>query len=276
MLIEGVDDEIIAAIGTITAVGIAVAFAWRSTRVRQHSVENSNEQNDRSQHDEPTNEQEFQEESVTNEPIPTTGSPVKIKIKFLNDTEKVVNVTEDWTIGHLKQVHLSEEMDQGRKNVRLVFRGRELSDHSQKLSTAGITDMVSIHCLISERTVPMSSRRQQSRQNVGNFANSFENVAEYDDVGRLLMPLIAVVLGCVWYARIRYRSLFDGFSSIALIAFTLAFLAAVAAHLYRFFGLGNTHTRPNGTPDQASTNPTFLSDRRNDVDDLPPPPYSET
>ncbi|CAK5060834.1 unnamed protein product [Meloidogyne enterolobii] len=73
-----------------------------------------------------------------------------IRIKFLDDSLKIVQTNKNVTIGNFKRLHFSEELKEG-KIIRLIYQGRLLRDDSSTLEYYGLTDQCVLHCHVGTR-----------------------------------------------------------------------------------------------------------------------------
>ncbi|CAK5101130.1 unnamed protein product [Meloidogyne enterolobii] len=73
-----------------------------------------------------------------------------IRIKFLDDSLKIVQANKNVTIGNFKRLHFSEELKEG-KIIRLIYQGRLLRDDSSTLEYYGLTDQCVLHCHVGTR-----------------------------------------------------------------------------------------------------------------------------
>ena len=173
---------------------------------------------------------------------------IQIIIKFLNDTRKEVSVNLNDTILKVKQyvfdihsficlhgsrcfvrLNFAEELADN-KMIRFIYQGRELQDH-ETLRTYNIRDQTIIHCQISVRRHPTttSSTRSNGMPSGAQFnANAFDTTAFFDaspvNISSHFVLLLSLILGFIWYLRIKYRALFSPISTIILILITIIFL----------------------------------------------------
>uniref|UniRef100_A0A915NWB7 Ubiquitin-like domain-containing protein n=1 Tax=Meloidogyne floridensis TaxID=298350 RepID=A0A915NWB7_9BILA len=79
-----------------------------------------------------------------------SADSICIRIKFLDDSLKIVQTNKNVTIGNFKRLHFSEELKEG-KIIRLIYQGRLLRDDSSTLEFYGLTDSCVLHCHIGTR-----------------------------------------------------------------------------------------------------------------------------
>lgn len=170
-------------------------------------------------------------------PIPITiDGHMTVRVKFLNDVIRETRVKTTDTIRDFKAQHFAEEMAT-RSRVRLIYNGQLLADH-QCFGHYNITNNTVIHCLIS-RSSPGAAAggRGEGAVDAGSHGGDGVNAAPENviiqelDLSRLVFPLVAVILSCVWYFRVQYRQFFNATSSIALLFLTIVFFFFVFTSL---------------------------------------------
>ncbi|NXY82489.1 TMUB2 protein, partial [Alcedo cyanopectus] len=138
---------------------------------------------------------------------------IKIRLKFLNDTEKVAEVRPEDTVGILKR---SVKLFPGQEGqMRFIYRGQLLQDQGT-LRSLHITDNCVIHCHRS-RGAPATLPDPTASPAVPD-AGGFPLGA-----GNLLVPAVVVLLAVVWYFRLSYRQLFSAPATVSLIGVTVLF-----------------------------------------------------
>ncbi|XP_071477613.1 uncharacterized protein [Diadema antillarum] len=175
-----------------------------------------------------TNESEHSSESQT-ETSGATGSSqrirdqsasgvISIKLKFLDETDRMVSTNMDDTLGNFRRETFAAEIRAG-KTVRLISNGQLLTDDSRTLATYGITNQHVIHCQVSQAGTGQGHHRRHPSDAGG---------GEHD-LGRYMVPLFACILAFVWYLRFQYRFMFNATSTLSLTAVTVVFLLALLA-----------------------------------------------
>jgi len=139
---------------------------------------------------------------------------IRVRIKFLNDTQLLVQARLNELLGEFRRRHFASELANN-KIVRLIFNGQLLRSDEQTLQQFGLFDNCVVHCQISQG----SSSSQASSTNA--------NRGTPLDLANLMMPLFALLLALVWYARLYYRQLFNATSTLALVGITGLFLVSV-------------------------------------------------
>nr|XP_054751047.1 LOW QUALITY PROTEIN: transmembrane and ubiquitin-like domain-containing protein 1 [Lytechinus pictus]XP_054775426.1 transmembrane and ubiquitin-like domain-containing protein 1 [Lytechinus pictus] len=142
---------------------------------------------------------------------------ITIKLRFLDETERLVSTNIEDTLGNFKRDTFSSELQSG-QTVRLISNGQLLSEESRTLASYGITNQQVIHCQISQA----SSHTHQEHQNVDTGDGDF-------DLGRYMVPLFACILAFMWYLRFQYRYMFNATSTLSLTAVTAVFILALLA-----------------------------------------------
>ena len=149
-----------------------------------------------------------------------------------------------------------------------------LSDHLS-FGHYNITNNTVIHCLIS-RGVGNTGNGSGAGDN-GGVAGGDGRVGAADDIiiqeldlSRMVFPLVAIILSCVWYFRVQYRQLFNATSSAALLLLTGIFFFFVFTSLRNRVSnhgvannANNNDERPNGV-----NNNTNVSEPANRNDEI--------
>ncbi|XP_072417801.1 transmembrane and ubiquitin-like domain-containing protein 2 [Chiloscyllium punctatum] len=139
----------------------------------------------------------------------TSEGQIQVRLKFLNDTEEIARVKPDDTVGFLKSKYFPGQEQQ----MKLIYQGQLLQDHSRTLGSLNITDNCVIHCHISQTssspspTVSSVVEQNQAALNVGN----------------LMIPVFVIMLAVVWYYRINYRQFFTAPATVSLVGVTVFF-----------------------------------------------------
>jgi len=152
---------------------------------------------------------------------------LKIIIKFLNETQKEVLANPNDTISKVKQLYFADELANN-KMVRFIYQGRELQDR-ETLRTYNIRDQTIIHCQIStRRNEPTNQRNDGISSGIHINRNTFDASAFIDaspvNISSHFVLLLSLILGFVWFLRIKYRVLFSPISTVILILITIIFL----------------------------------------------------
>ncbi|CAH8547550.1 unnamed protein product [Schistosoma curassoni] len=240
----------------------------------------SNDQRNSSSSDEESKTSRTKEKGQINSTSCFNGHLV-IKLQYLNEESRFVHASPTMSVNRFKKKHFVDELINQKKNVRLIFQGRELLDvlqneanfHSsgrpkrQRLCDYGITDGSTIHCLVTTPVVS-SPTRSSSVNDSGNTGRNFafpssssdSMLTEFDIGTRLMKPLFAFLLLFTWFFRIVYRQYFNSVSTFALVTLTVFFCGAVftatlvnaVSTIASLFGFPSSNELSN----QQSENPT--------------------
>ncbi|XP_007899720.1 transmembrane and ubiquitin-like domain-containing protein 2 [Callorhinchus milii] len=134
---------------------------------------------------------------------------IKVRLKFLNDTEEVARVKPEDTIGFLKSKYFPGQEQQ----MKLIYQGQLLQDQSRTLGSLNITDNCVIHCHIS----------QTSSSSDPAVSSVVEQNQAALNVGNLMIPVFVIMLAVVWYYRINYRQFFTAPATVSLVGVTVFF-----------------------------------------------------
>lgn len=141
---------------------------------------------------------------------------IRVRIKFLNDTQRLVTALATETIGNFRRRHFSTELSQS-KLVRFIFNGKDLRNDASTLQSYNICDNSVLHCLVTQ---------QQQQQQPDHHGDE-----EGLDIGMFMFPLFGLLLGIVWYMRFMYRQFFNVTSTLTLGGITFLYLAALISSL---------------------------------------------
>uniref|UniRef100_A0A3B3ULD7 Transmembrane and ubiquitin-like domain containing 1 n=1 Tax=Poecilia latipinna TaxID=48699 RepID=A0A3B3ULD7_9TELE len=211
-LIEGVGDEVTLLFGSLLLL-MVLLLAWVSTRTAE-PPEQLFPGHAPSPQDTPLSSTASVGDSVPSETPPTGSSPQEeaepeagdgvrrrgaersmvVRLKFLNDTERMAQVQPHDTIGYIKRYGLSTNQSQ----------------------EAGLS--VANHRLGGAAHPP--------------FYPIAQPVQVALNVGSLMVPLLVLMLSVLWYCQIQYRQFFTAPATASLVGITI-FLSLVAFGVYR-------------------------------------------
>ncbi|XP_060103864.1 transmembrane and ubiquitin-like domain-containing protein 1 [Heteronotia binoei] len=145
-----------------------------------------------------------------------------LRLKFLNDTERLARVRPEDTVGGLKRAHFPGQ----EQLVRLIYQGQLLRDDSQTLSGLHLTHNSVLHCHILQHQSPSVPNSAHANATNADTAHAALNV------GSLMVPLFVLMLGALWYFQMQYRHVFTATATTCLAGLTLVF-SFVAFAVYR-------------------------------------------
>jgi hypothetical protein len=124
-------------------------------------------------------------------------------------------------------LHFADELANN-KMIRFIYQGRELQDR-ETLRTYNIHDQTIIHCQISARRHESTNQRNDGMPSGTHVnRNRFDTSTLIDsspvNISSHFILLLTVILGFIWYLRIKYRVLFSPISTVILILITIIFL----------------------------------------------------
>ncbi|KAJ3596500.1 hypothetical protein NHX12_002907 [Muraenolepis orangiensis] len=141
-----------------------------------------------------------------------------VRLKFLNDTERMAQVQPLDTVGYIKRTYFAGQ----ERQVRLIYRGQLLQNDGQTLASLNLAHNSVLHCHVSQHTagVPPAG------------APPTRQVQVALDVGGLMVPLFLLMLSVLWYCQIQYRHFFTAPATASLVGVTI-FFSLVAFGVYR-------------------------------------------
>ncbi|XP_050666952.1 transmembrane and ubiquitin-like domain-containing protein 1 isoform X2 [Leptidea sinapis] len=201
---------------------------------------------ERSTSDDPTNKTDNTQSSSSNidddpasasveETTSENANKIIIKLKYLNDTSKVVEASLDELLKDFKLRNFSVELSSARR-VRLVFKGRLLSDDGATLRACGLHHHAVVHCLVHRARppatgAPQSPQQQQNVQEPIGFTHELINEGLQPerswDLENILMTLVSFALTVVWFFRCEYSNMFTASASVALFGLTVFYSVAI-------------------------------------------------
>jgi len=153
-----------------------------------------------------------------------------IKLKFLDDTQKMVAAWLTQTVGDFKRVHFTPAVHEG-KVVRLIYRGQLLRDDGRSLESYGLHDNCIVHCHVS--TTPYQAESGNGDNNRANISapgvtSSFNNGTEQGGTGRLqigryINVIFTLKFLALWLGAVLYPELFDFASFFSLFMCTVVY-----------------------------------------------------
>lgn len=166
------------------------------------------------------------------------ANEISIKLKFINDDQKVVTGSLKELLGDFKKRHFQLELE-AQKLVRLVFKGKILQPDSQTLETCGLYNNCVVHCLVHQpRPAPISQQSNamdnssiyfdpQTFSDMTTFrdttATAVRIVRNEWDMGRLTASIFTLILGLAWYSRYHYAQFYTATTTLALYTLTVIY-----------------------------------------------------
>ncbi|GAB1608668.1 transmembrane and ubiquitin-like domain-containing protein 1 [Argonauta hians] len=155
---------------------------------------------------------------------------VKIKLMYLNNTQRVVDAYLSDTIGVFRQSHFRKELTDN-KVVRFIFNGKALGNDTSTLSSYNIKGNSIVHCLITP------SRARQNEE-LGSNRSARETLSPVNEgrrdlsTVRCLYPCLVIIFAIIWYQQLAYEET-SMYNSIMPILGVVLFLLAMTLALFR-------------------------------------------
>ncbi|XP_071590538.1 transmembrane and ubiquitin-like domain-containing protein 1 [Heliangelus exortis] len=143
-----------------------------------------------------------------------------LRLKFLNDTERLARVRPGDTVGTLKRAYFPGQEQQ----VRLIYQGQLLRDDTQSLAALHLVPNSVLHCHIAPHSPAPAAP-------AGPHASA-DPVHAALNVGSLMLPLFLLLLAVLWYFQLQYRHVFTATATTFLAGLTLLF-SFMAFTMYR-------------------------------------------
>ncbi|XP_050190658.1 LOW QUALITY PROTEIN: transmembrane and ubiquitin-like domain-containing protein 1 [Myiozetetes cayanensis] len=141
-----------------------------------------------------------------------------LRLKFLNDTERLARVRPGDTVGALKRTYFPGQEQQ----VRLIYQGQLLRDDAQSLAGLHLGHLSVLHCHLSPPSAAPAAP--------GPPAPAPAPAAL--GVGSLALPLFVLLLALLWYLQLQHRHVFTATATTCLAGLTLL-VTFVAFAMYR-------------------------------------------
>lgn len=158
---------------------------------------------------------EIAEEQNTQSQSDSSG--IRIRLKYLDDTERTVRSDPFINIADFKRSHFSEDLANN-KVVRLIFCGHLLRDTST-LESYRVVDNSVIHVQILQA---------QTNQNRSHTSPNTDL-----DISNLLWPLISIILVICWIFCFKFPEFFSLISIGLLCVFTGSFIFLYCSSMYQ-------------------------------------------
>ncbi|XP_035219221.1 transmembrane and ubiquitin-like domain-containing protein 1 [Stegodyphus dumicola] len=146
-------------------------------------------------------------EEISTETASSESREIRIRLKYLDDTERIVRSDPTVQIGDFKRTHFPGDLASN-KIVRLIFSGQLLRDNLT-LHHYGIQDRCVIHVQVLQEQAQSNSPISQNTDL---------------DLSHLLWPLISIILGVCWVMYFKYPDFFNVMSLSLLFLFTGGFV----------------------------------------------------
>ena len=125
----------------------------------------------------------------------TSETDLTIKLKFLDDTQKLVKTWLNTTVGDFKRKYFSDLLTNG-KIVRLIYQGQLLRDDTRSLVSYGIHDQCVLHCHVGNRPYANSST-QGTNSELNSNDGSRPNLVNDINMGSIRARMITT--GFAWF-----------------------------------------------------------------------------
>ncbi|KAL6259439.1 hypothetical protein P5V15_009360 [Pogonomyrmex californicus] len=172
------------------------------------------------------------------------NSDITIKLKFINDDQKIVTGSLKEMLGDFKRRHFQIELE-AHKVVCLVFNGRILQPDTKTLEQCGLFNDCVVHCWVHQpRPAAVPSSQTSTLDNSSSiYFNSqpfsdlptgtgMSSVHNEWDLNRLLVSILMVILGLAWYSRYYYAQVFTATTTLALYALTAIFTVSLFSNFF--------------------------------------------
>ncbi|XP_017877931.1 transmembrane and ubiquitin-like domain-containing protein 1 [Ceratina calcarata] len=186
--------------------------------------------------------------STCNEPpeqkVENDANKISIKLKFINDDQKLVTGSLKEFLGDFKRRHFQTELN-AQKLVRLVFNGRVLQPDNQTLEKCGMFNNCVVHCLVHQ---PRQNPAPSSASTLDNSSPIYFNPQAFSDIpvgtelssvhndwdlSRPLVIIVTLILSLAWYFRYHCAQFFTTSATVALYAITVIFGLSITLMVYQ-------------------------------------------
>ncbi|CAK8671536.1 unnamed protein product [Clavelina lepadiformis] len=181
------------------------------------------------------NTQETTSCQLSQEQIPSADEDVAasapgqyfLRLKFLDDTIKVIQVRSTETVGEIRRKAFPAETSD---RYRIIYRGQVLRNTSQTLEQCGISfdqsaqdrnadNLPVLHCFLSANT--------DDQNRPSNASSQLQNTIDELSIGHFFLPFLGSILIMLWYLCIYHTSLFTIPSIFGVIGLTCFYFVLV-------------------------------------------------
>ncbi|XP_013777612.1 transmembrane and ubiquitin-like domain-containing protein 2 [Limulus polyphemus] len=152
---------------------------------------------------------------VTNSSENDDSAEIQIRLKYLNDTERLVLCRLQDNVGDFKRKYFSEDLANN-KTVRLIFNGQLMRNDDSSLQVYGVTNGCVIHVQISPTPLHQGMPPTPPVNEL--------------DLGHLMLPLFFVILGLLWMLYFEFTEYFDTNTSVLLLGLSALFCLVMASY----------------------------------------------
>lgn len=185
-------------------------------------------------------------DNVDNNNTVNGDDEITIKLKYINDDQKLVRAKPKELVGNFIRRNFQAELN-AQKRIRLIFHGHVLHPDNDTLEQCGLYDNCVVHCLVHQQRVHQSNN-DTSQANVNDTSSVYTGNQEFQnlqnpngsnavhnewDLGRLLVSILTLILVFAWYSRYHYDQLFTVTTSLALYVLTAIFTLSVVGQVFQ-------------------------------------------
>ncbi|KAE8751310.1 hypothetical protein FOCC_FOCC001881 [Frankliniella occidentalis] len=175
-------------------------------------------------------QQDSATETTENEESPSNPcqacDDIRIKLKFLNDNQKLVQGKLQEPLGDFKRRNFAVELA-ARKVIRLIFNGQVLQSDDRTLQNYGLFDNCVVHCLVHNQRTSNSNVDNGTNSNIGEdvqLGGADAGDMRDWDLSHVLYISMFVMLSTAWYLRINFSQFFSATATVALFGLSGIFI----------------------------------------------------
>lgn len=172
---------------------------------------------------------------------------ITIKLKYINDDQKVVKAKPKELVGNFIKRNFQVELN-AQKRIRLIFNGHVLHPDNETLEQCGLYNNCVVHCLVHQQRTQQNNNDTSQINNNDNTSSMYTGNEEFQniqnpnglsavhnewDLGRLLVSILTLILVVAWYSRYHYDQLFTVTTSLALYVLTAIFTLSVVGQVFQ-------------------------------------------
>ncbi|XP_014246067.1 transmembrane and ubiquitin-like domain-containing protein 1 [Cimex lectularius] len=166
--------------------------------------------------DRPLDDRPSDESRSENPPDIQPPGNIRIRLKYLNDEQKLVEGKLQELLGDFKRRNFHAEISR-QQRIRLIFNGHVLQSDDRTLQGCGLFDNCVVHCLV----------HNQTNANTNNSQSHAHRASPEWNLGGLLYALLSLIFGIAWFCRLQYSHLFNIITTGTLVGLTIMFAASV-------------------------------------------------
>ncbi|CAI9722821.1 histone H2B, gonadal-like [Octopus vulgaris] len=156
---------------------------------------------------------------------------VKVKLMYLNNTQRIVDAYLSDTIGGFRQSHFRKELSDN-KMVHFIFNGKALGNDTSTLSSCNVKGNSIIHCLITPSLARQNEESTSNQAGAAFVPPPINEGRQETFIERVVYPFFIILFAIIWYQQFAFEDSFI-YSSIMSLLGVVLFLLAMSLAFFR-------------------------------------------